>query len=141
MLLKFMSKFFSLFQTLTCDTQFFLDETEMDDWRFEETKLDDLVMKKLYNCMYGLAVLNLSISNSVCYIFLLLNPVFSIKLQWLQVPHGHQMKKKGIPYIIPGSLLCRFFFSLDDPTCRGHLATRRRRKKRALTGRWLGRGK
>ena len=68
---------------MTCDTQFFLDETEMDDWRFEETKLDDLVIKKLYNCMYGLIVLNLSISNSVCYIFLLLNPVFSIKLQWL----------------------------------------------------------
>lgn len=40
-------KYFSLFQTLTCDTQFFLDETEMDDWRFEETKLDDLVIKKL----------------------------------------------------------------------------------------------
>ena len=56
MLQKFMSKLFSLFQTLTCDTQFFLDETEMDDWRFEETKLDDLVIKKLYNCMYGLAV-------------------------------------------------------------------------------------
>jgi len=29
---------------LTCDTQFFLDENEMDEWRFEETKLDDLVI-------------------------------------------------------------------------------------------------
>ncbi|XP_020615711.1 L-aminoadipate-semialdehyde dehydrogenase-phosphopantetheinyl transferase-like isoform X1 [Orbicella faveolata] len=28
-------------QALTCDTQFFLDENEMDEWRFEETKLDD----------------------------------------------------------------------------------------------------
>lgn len=29
-------------QTVTCDTQFFLDEVEMDGWRFEETKMDNL---------------------------------------------------------------------------------------------------
>lgn len=29
-------------QTVTCDTQFFLDEVEMDGWRFEEAKLDNL---------------------------------------------------------------------------------------------------
>ncbi|KAL9972037.1 hypothetical protein ACROYT_G018276 [Oculina patagonica] len=29
-------------QAVTCDTKFFLNEEEMDGWRFEETKLDDL---------------------------------------------------------------------------------------------------
>lgn len=29
-------------QTVVCDTEFYLNEMEMDRWRFEETKLDDL---------------------------------------------------------------------------------------------------
>lgn len=34
------------FQNVTSDTNFFLDEDEMDGWLFEETKLDDLVILK-----------------------------------------------------------------------------------------------
>ena len=34
---------FFIFQTIVCDTQFFLNGMEMDGWMFEETKLDNLV--------------------------------------------------------------------------------------------------
>ena len=35
--------FFCIFQTIVRDTQLFLNGMEMDEWMFEETKLDNLV--------------------------------------------------------------------------------------------------
>lgn len=35
--------FFCIFQTIVCDTQLFLNGMEMNEWMFEETKIDNLV--------------------------------------------------------------------------------------------------
>jgi len=72
-------------QTVVCDTEFYLNEMEMDRWRFEETKLDDLVIL----CKHDFLVFCAVFSSMLVIAFRFKN--------YFKHPYTYQLQKQQSP--------------------------------------------